>query len=453
LVEGRGGGSLPPVRQGEGEEEVVRLSVWKEAVFLRAVEVGEFRHVVELGRGREAVKGRILSILGARPQFIKSAPLCRELARQERIDHAILHTGQHYDYQMSRIFFDELGIPAPAWDLEVGSGPHGAQTGEMLRRIEEVLLRERPDAVLVYGDTNSTAAGALAAAKIGIPVIHLEAGLRSYRKSMPEEINRVIADHVSSVLLCPTINAVNNLRREGFPAALEGGRLWGDDTGTLRDRLSPMSLNVPLVVNVGDVMFDALNLGLALAGEQPSPLDRFGLVREEYCLATVHRAENTDEPDRLASIAEALTECGQRVLFPAHPRTSKAMRDAGIRVGEKVLMTEPLGYFDMLVLESAAATVLTDSGGVQKEAYFLGVPCVTLREETEWVETLAEGRNRLAGAGKREILDCLREAGKSGRFVPGEVFGRGDAASRICSLIVSLLQEGFFSTRNRSKQR
>jgi UDP-N-acetylglucosamine 2-epimerase len=381
----------------------------------------------------------VVSIIGARPQFIKSAPLCRELARQESIDHWILHTGQHYDYRMSRIFFDELGIPAPAWNLEVGSGPHGAQTGEMLRRIEEVLLRERPGVVLVYGDTNSTAAGALAAAKLGIPVIHLEAGLRSYRKSMPEEINRVIADHVSSVLLCPTINAVNNLRREGFPGALEEGRLWGDGPGTIREALLSPSVDAPLVVNVGDVMLDALNLGLALAEERPSPLDRFGLVREEYCLATVHRAENTDDPIRLASIVEALTECGQRVLFPAHPRTAKAMRDAGIRIGGKVLMTEPLGYFDMLLLERAAASVMTDSGGVQKEAYFLGVPCVTLREETEWVETLADGRNRLAGTGKRGIQIALREAGEIGRFVPGDAFGRGDTASRIAALVKTIL--------------
>ncbi|HKA54398.1 MAG TPA: UDP-N-acetylglucosamine 2-epimerase (non-hydrolyzing) [Candidatus Binatia bacterium] len=314
---------------------------------------------------------KIVTVVGTRPQFIKCGPLSREL-RKVAIE-VLVHTGQHYDENMSDVFFRELDIPCPDYHLGVGSGSHGAQTGEMLGKVEEVLLSEHPDYVLVYGDTNSTVAGALAAAKLNIPVIHVEAGLRSFNRRAPEEINRVIVDHVSTFLFCPTTTAVNNLVAEGIT---QGVHL------------------------VGDVMYDALCHNLRTAERTSRVLERLRLHPRAYLLASVHRAENTDRPDNLGNILRAFTalvEPGQTVVFPVHPRTRERLRELGEDRHANLLTIAPVSYFDMLVLEKNAKIILTDSGGVQREAYWLRVPCVTLRDETEWVETVAAGWNTLAG--------------------------------------------------------
>ncbi len=345
---------------------------------------------------------KVVSVVGARPQFIKAAPVSQQLRRFHT--EVLLHTGQHYDYLMSEVFFRELGIPTPDYNLEVGSGSHGKQTGEMLARIEEVLLRERPDWALVYGDTNSTLAGALAAAKLHIPVAHVEAGLRSFNREMPEEINRVLADHASDLLLCPTATAVQNLAREGLTAG---------------------------VYLVGDVMYDAVLHGLTRATRRV--LERLEIAPQGYLLATVHRPGNTDDPVTLAGIVAALNATGQTVVFPAHPRTRKALQSAGIVPAANVKLTDPVSYLDMLSLERDARLILTDSGGVQKEAYWLGVPCITLRRETEWVETVAAGWNVLAGADPERILDAVRNFCPAGERPPS--FGDGHAGERIARLL------------------
>ncbi|MGP8321451.1 MAG: non-hydrolyzing UDP-N-acetylglucosamine 2-epimerase [Methanosarcinaceae archaeon] len=346
---------------------------------------------------------KIVSIVGARPNFIKHAPLSKKI--RETFDELILHTGQHYDYEMNKIFFDELGIPEPDYHLGVGSGTHGEQTGTMLQRIEKILLDEEPDMVIVFGDTNTTLAGALAASKLHIPVGHIEAGLRSFDRKMPEEVNRVLTDHCSTVLFCPTKTAVTNLGNEGV---IDG------------------------VYLVGDVMVDALEYGVKIAEQKSVIPDRLGLVSGEYLLATVHRAENTDNPDRLRNIVEALSEI-ENLVFPCHPRTENAIKRIGLwdRVRDSVI--KPVGYFDMLMLEKNARKILTDSGGVQKEAYILRVPCITLRDNTEWVETVADGWNLLVGADKGRILGAVRDF--ECRGVQRAVFGEGDASERIVGVL------------------
>jgi UDP-GlcNAc3NAcA epimerase len=322
----------------------------------------------------------ILTIVGARPQFIKAAAVSRELRKRHK--EVLLHTGQHYDYKMSGIFFDGLDLPAPDLNLEVGSGAHGAQTGAMLRGIEEAILSVKPDWVLVYGDTNSTLAGALAAAKLHIPVAHVEAGLRSFNRRMPEEINRVVADHLSSLLLCPSQTALTNLSREGI---------------------------TDHVHLVGDVMLDVLNWARERAAQGPREiLTRLALAPGNYLLATVHRSENTDEPKRLAAILEAFNAMEEPIVFPIHPRTRKMIAGADYRLKPHVQLVEPVGYFDMVTLTGAARMVLTDSGGLQKEAYWLGTPCVTLRDETEWVETVETGWNKLVGSERERIIETIR---------------------------------------------
>ncbi|PDW04029.1 non-hydrolyzing UDP-N-acetylglucosamine 2-epimerase [Candidatus Viridilinea mediisalina] len=320
----------------------------------------------------------ILTIIGARPQFIKAAAVSRLLRQQCR--ELLVHTGQHYDYGMSQVFFDELAIPAPEINLGIGSGAHGAQTGAMLAAIEQVLLEQRPDALLVYGDTNSTLAGALAAAKLGVPVAHIEAGLRSFNRTMPEEINRVMADHLATLLLCPSSTAVANLEREGLT---KGVHL------------------------VGDVMADALLMALARAQDRSTILERLKLNPGGYLLATVHRAENTDDPARLQAILAAFAALDEPLIFPVHPRTRKLM--GSYQPPPHVHLIEPLGYLDMVRLQQAARMILTDSGGIQKEAYWLGVPCVTMRDETEWVETVELGWNRLVGADTGRIVAAVRD--------------------------------------------
>lgn len=311
---------------------------------------------------------KIVTVVGARPQFIKAAPVARALKAAGWTE-VMVHTGQHFDAAMSDVFFDELDIPPPAHNLHVHSLGHGAMTGRMLEKVEQVLLSEKPDVVMVYGDTNSTVAGAMAAAKLHVPVAHVEAGLRSFNRRMPEEINRVVTDHVSDLLFCPTRTAVANLQAEGV---------------------------VDGVHAVGDVMYDALKDVVARARTRSAILDRLRIAPGSYAVATVHRAENTDDPERLGRVMDWLVEAARKapVVFPVHPRTRGALEARG-RPMPDVTLVEPLGYLDMAWLVSNAAAVFTDSGGLQKEAYFHRVPCVTLREETEWVETVDAGWNRL----------------------------------------------------------
>jgi UDP-GlcNAc3NAcA epimerase len=342
----------------------------------------------------------IVSVVGARPQFIKAATVSRHLRRAHQ--EVLVHTGQHYDEQLSDVFFAQLDLPPPDHHLGVGSAPHGRQTAQILERLEDVLLQEKPDRVLVYGDTNSTLAGALAAVKLHIPLAHVEAGLRSYDRRMPEEINRVLTDHCADLLFCPTVTAVENLAREGIT---NGVHL------------------------VGDVMYDSLLQQTPDDSDARQILRGWGLEPGEYFLATVHRAANTDDAARLGTILQALGELSLPVVFPIHPRTRKAIAVAGLSLTPNIHLREPLGYRDMLVLERHARSILTDSGGVQKEAFFLGVPCVTLREETEWPETVECGWNVLAGAEPERIVAAAR------RPAPQEerplLFGDGHAAEKI----------------------
>lgn len=324
---------------------------------------------------------KIVSIVGARPQFIKAAVLSREI-RKEHTE-VLVHTGQHYDANMSDIFFSELDIPVPEYHLGIGSGPHGKQTGEMLAAIEAVLSKECPDWVIVYGDTNSTLAGALAAVKMKMHLAHVEAGLRSFNKSMPEEINRVLTDHAADLLFCPTVTAVENLKEEGISQG---------------------------VYLVGDVMFEAHAWAAEKCRASTGFLDLHGLSPQKYLLATIHRAENTDNPEKLLSILSALSQLGQLIIWPVHPRTANKLREINWHAPENIRLISPASYLEMVSLEQNARLILTDSGGVQKEAYWTGVPCVTLRDETEWVETVNSGWNRLAGTQTQAILDAVRVA-------------------------------------------
>ena len=339
---------------------------------------------------------KVLTVLGARPQFIKAAPVSHVLRNSH--DEFLLHTGQHYDDAMSELFFRQLHIPEPNKNLGVGSGAHGAQTGAMLAGIESVALEYRPDWILVYGDTNSTLAGALAGAKLHVPVAHVEAGLRSFDRRMPEEVNRVVADHVSTLLLCPTETGATNLKAEGIT---QGVRM------------------------VGDVMFDAFLQNLEVARQAHLEVD----VNQEFDLLTVHRAENVDDGERLRSILDGVGASGRRVVFPAHPRTRAALKRDRITPPSNVTVIDPVGYLEMLVLEERAAVIVTDSGGVQKEAYFAGRPCVTLREATEWPETVRAGWNVLVGADPRRIERAMREFRPAGERA--SVFGDGHAAERV----------------------
>jgi len=349
---------------------------------------------------------KIVSIVGARPQFIKCAPVSRELRKEH--EEILVHTGQHYDHGMSAVFFEELAIPEPDYNLGIGSGTHGRQTGAMLGAIEDVLEKEEPEIVLVYGDTNSTLAGALAAAKMHVPVAHVEAGLRSFDRRMPEEVNRVLTDHASDILFCPTATAVRNLAAEGVT---EG------------------------VFLVGDVMVDAMNHNRTIAEERSRILEDAGVRSGEYLVVTVHRPSNTDSRENMAAIIGALGEAGVPVVFPVHPRTRKFLLGYGLLAAmpENIRITEPLGYLDMLRLMAHAKKILTDSGGVQKEAYMLGVPCITLRENTEWVETVEAGWNVLVGAEGEGIVDVIRQF--SPGFLQKRIFGEGDASLRIREIL------------------
>jgi len=340
----------------------------------------------------------ILTVVGARPQFVKAAVFSRYLNENgERLGlhEYLVHTGQHYDENMSEVFFREMGIPTPDVNLAVGSGSHGKMTGEMLARLEAIMLERKPDLVLVYGDTNSTLAGALAASKMQIPVAHVEAGLRSYMMIMPEEQNRRLTDQLSTWLFCPTATAVANLEEEGIRDLTRLGKPTAD-----RKR----------VANVGDIMYEA-SLYYRQAVSTPESVAARFAVRGPFSLLTIHRAENTDDPTKLQSIADAIEALSDRtILFPVHPRTRKIMASSGINLGKHVLQIDPVGYLDMIALESTCELVLTDSGGVQKEAFFFGKPCVTLRDATEWIELVDSGWNTLAGADTGKIIKAVRAA-------------------------------------------
>ena len=351
----------------------------------------------------------IASIVGARPQFIKAAPVSRALA--SGFKEVFIHTGQHYDYGMSEVFFAEMEMRPPDFNLGIGGGSHAEQTGKMLIELERIFNEVKPDCVLVYGDTNSTLAGALAAAKAQIPLAHVEAGLRSYNRAMPEEINRVLTDHVSTLLFCPTDAAVENLAKEGINQGVH---------------------------RVGDVMADALFHNLERARTKSKIMSQLGLEKGKYALATVHRASNTDNEQNVRSILSAFGNLSSRVIFPVHPRTRKMMQEWGISVNSNVTMIEPVGHFDMLTLQENANCILTDSGGVQKEAYLVGVRCITLREETEWVETVDAGWNRLAGVDAKMILENFESWFPQTERPP--LYGDGHASEQIFEILSSTLK-------------
>lgn len=355
-------------------------------------------------------KPTILTVVGARPQFVKAAVVSRALA-SAGLHESIIHTGQHYDYGMSDIFFKELDIPEPTINLNIGSGTHARQTGLMLEALEELMIGKHPAMVLVYGDTNSTLAAALAAAKLHIPVAHVEAGLRSFNMRMPEEINRILTDKISALLLCPTRTSVENLKREGITQG---------------------------VSLVGDVMYDAA-LFYASRAPELSRTAAAAYGHKEYYLATLHRAENTDDPARLEAIITALGLMRRPVIFPAHPRTVKALKNIGIEPSGALRPVAPVGYLEMVALERGARVILTDSGGMQKEAFFHRTPCVTLRDETEWVETVECGWNILAGA---DPVTILAAAGRFDRHEPAggcDAFGDGHSGEEIARIVKGYL--------------
>jgi UDP-N-acetylglucosamine 2-epimerase len=371
---------------------------------------------------------RIVTVIGARPQFVKAAVVSRELVRLKQVREILVHTGQHYDYEMSAVFFKELGLRRPQYNLEVGSKPHGEQTAEILAKLERVLVKEKPAGVIIYGDTNSTLAGALCASKLHIPVAHVEAGLRSWNRQMPEEINRIVADHIADILFCPTATAVRNLEAEGIQRG---------------------------VFNVGDVMLDAALIFGQDGTAKRSPLangvlQRYGLAAKGYFLITIHRAENTDDPDRLHELLKLLLELRAPAIFPMHPRLgnllakSRKLRQLRLQLEAKtdLQMVQPVSYLEMLALEKNARAIVTDSGGVQKEAFFFQTPCITLRQETEWIETLADGFNTLVGAEKKKFLQAISRLDKIRARLAGQkkpegfaLFGGGKAGARIARIL------------------
>lgn len=363
----------------------------------------------------------IVTVVGARPQFVKAAVLSR-LIRSERyadaIKETLVHTGQHYDDNMSEAFFREMEIPAPDVNLGAGSGSHGVATGRMLAGIEEILLERKPDALLVYGDTNSTLAGALAAAKLHIPVAHVEAGLRSFMMAMPEEQNRRLTDHLSSWLFCPTSVAVRNLKAEGI-----------EDSGR-----APPTPDRKAVRMTGDIMLDASNFYRGKV--VPKAASLLKSLPKDFYLVTIHRAENTDDPERLRAIVGAINAVKDKsAVLPVHPRTRKILEREGLAFKDHVHLLDPVGYFEMLALEEACSFIVTDSGGVQKEAYFFKKPCITMRDSTEWVELVDAGWNTLVGANREKIVQSIRSQEKPKDYP--DLYGAGDAAERILNALVS----------------
>jgi UDP-GlcNAc3NAcA epimerase len=347
---------------------------------------------------------KVLSIVGARPEFIQANPI--SVALRDKHQEILVHTGQHYDYKMSQTFFDELGVPAPDYNLEVGSATHARQTADILVRLEDILLKEKPDLVIVRGDTNSTLAGALAASKLHIPVAHVEAGERSFDRRMPEEINRVVTDSISDLFFCASQTAVRHLSAEGRT-----------------DR----------VYLVGDVMADSIYQNLPVARRNSNVLAKLGLQPGSYALVTVHRAANTDDLSRLSQIVQALNCVAEPIVFPVHPRTQAALKRLEVQLNEHVRRVEPVGYFDMMVLEENARLIATDSGGVQREAYLHQVPCLTLRAETEWVETVAAGWNLLVDVVPDQVVEAWTTFVPSGQHPA--IFGDGKAGERIVQVL------------------
>ncbi|MCI0553440.1 MAG: UDP-N-acetylglucosamine 2-epimerase (non-hydrolyzing) [Anaerolineae bacterium] len=347
---------------------------------------------------------KFVSVVGARPEFIQATPVSRALRKNHR--EILVHTGQHYDYLMSQTFFDELGIPVPDYNLEVGSGSHAGQTAEILVRFEEVVQKEKPDLIIVRGDTNSTLAGALVASKLHIPTVHIEAGERSFDRRMPEEINRLVADQLSSAYFCVSRTAVKQLAREGITKNV----FW-----------------------VGDVMLDANIANRPLARRKSTILSKLGLAPDSFGLVTVHRAANTDDPVRLANIVTALSRVGEMVVFPMHPRTRAALEKLDVRFAENVRVIDPVGYYDMMVLEENARIIATDSGGVQREAYFMQKPCLTLRDETEWTETVHAGWNKLVSVDADLIIHEWKNFTPPAEQPP--IFGDGTAGEKIAEIL------------------
>ena len=356
---------------------------------------------------------KIVSVVGARPQFIKATMISKKM-RAARVEEILVHTGQHYDFNMSDVFFEELDLPKPDYNLGIGSGDHGEQTGRMLIEIEKVLLKEKPDMVSVYGDTNSTIAGALAAAKLHIPVAHIEAGLRSYNKRMPEEINRILTDHIADILFVPTEVAVKNLKNEGI---IKG------------------------VYDVGDVMLD-IALEVAKIVNTGAVLSKFKLEHKDYILTTIHRADNTDIMENLENILEALKEISKdyKIFFPVHPRTRNALMRFNLLndMPNNLILNEPVSYKEMIALEQGAKLIITDSGGVQKEAYFFKISCVTVREETEWTELVDAKWNKLAGVNKEGIVKSTLEELNRKKYPKWiDFYGGGRASDRIVRILIN----------------
>ncbi len=378
---------------------------------------------------------KILTIIGARPQIIKASAISRAIRTtfSSELEEIILHTGQHYDENMSAHFFEELALPLPAYNLQVGSGPHGEQTAKMTQGIEGVLLSEKPDALLVYGDTNSTLAGALAASKLGIPVIHVEAGLRSYNKAMPEEINRILCDHVSTLLFCPTQQALSNLKKEGFV-----------------NTAKKASIDHPKHYHCGDIMLDNSMYFSTLSDQQSNLLASLDLKDKPFILTTIHRNANTDVPENLSSIFEALNhiqkESGHKIVLPLHPRT-KTFLDAqkenkifeAVMANEHFIFIPPASFLNIIALEKNASMIITDSGGLQKEAYFFKKPCIILREQTEWTEIVESGNALLAGASKERIIAAFQELSNKPFKDETSLFGDGNAAHFICRTLINEL--------------
>ena len=377
---------------------------------------------------------RILTIIGARPQIIKAAALSRAIRTDyaDRINEIILHTGQHYDDNMSQVFFDEMGIPPPDYNLNVGSGSHGKQTAAMIRGIEEVIEKESPDYLVLYGDTNSTLAGAVAAVKLGIPVAHIEAGLRSFNKSMPEEINRITCDHCSTLLFSPTQAGLENLSREGFP----------------ENSTPPYNVDHPGVFHCGDVMYDNALFFSEIAEQQTGILKKLGLTGKRFILSTIHRDNNTDIAERLnaifSSILRIATDHGETIVLPLHPRTLKMIDRHldntlldGIRSSKNIIMIPPVSFLEMIMLEKHSSMIITDSGGVQKESYFYHKPCIILRPETEWVEIVENGSAVIADADPEKILSAYQHflENPPASFPP--LYGDGRAAWFVCETVLN----------------
>jgi len=357
------------------------------------------------------IRNKLISIIGARPQFIKAATVSKAIADYAKYEEILIHTGQHYDANMSSIFFDELSIQKPKYNLGIGGGTHGANTGRMIEKIEEIILKEKPFAVLVYGDTDSTLAGAIATSKLHIPVVHVESGLRSFNRRMPEEINRIVTDQISDLLFTPNESSISQLQKEGIERSK--------------------------IVYSGDVMFDAtLQFDLVarekIARGELSNIQPY--LNEKFSLLTMHRAENVDNQERLEQIIQNLSLYPEKVLFPIHPRTNARIKEFGLHLPENMIIIDPIGYFEMLILERNAEIVFTDSGGVQKEAYFQNTPCITFRDETEWIELVEKGVNFIVGTNKDLFLNALESCRNIDKSLFGaSIYGEGNASQIIVS--------------------